>query len=116
MRAGRDSASEAAIFGPRVAAFQLVDHVMRLGDPESALQLAARVPQARGSVPAFREAGHRLHLAHAATQTRQDRLALTYLAEARELAPDWVQGLRCSRRPLQDRGRAQPARFADSMT
>lgn len=91
VRAGRDTASEAAIFGPRVAAFQLVDHAMRQGDPETALQLAQRVPEARGSVPAFWEAGHRLHLAHAATQIRQDRRALAFLAEARELAPDWAR-------------------------
>ncbi|MFT7836950.1 helix-turn-helix transcriptional regulator [Saccharothrix sp. BKS2] len=91
VRAGRDSASEAAIFGPRVAAFQLIDHTMRLGDPETALRLAKWVPQAHGAVPAFWEAGHRLHLAHAASQLRQDRLALAYLAEGRQLAPDWVR-------------------------
>ncbi len=91
VRAGQDTASEAAIFGPRVAAFQLVDHAMRQGDPEVALQLAQRVPEARGSVPAFWEAGHCLHLAHAATQIRQDRVALGFLAEARKLAPDWAR-------------------------
>lgn len=91
VRAGRDTASEAAIFGPRVAAFQVIDHTARLGDPEKALRLAKRVPNAQGSVPAFWEAGHRLHLAHAAMETRQDRLALAFLREARELAPDWVR-------------------------
>ncbi|GAA3464225.1 helix-turn-helix domain-containing protein [Saccharothrix longispora] len=91
VRAGRDSASEAAIFGPRVAAFQLIDHTMRLGDHEKALRLAERVPKAHGAVPAFWEAGHRLHLAHAASRLRQDRLALAYLAEGRRLAPDWVR-------------------------
>ncbi|KOV84666.1 helix-turn-helix domain-containing protein [Nocardia sp. NRRL S-836] len=91
VRSGRDMASEAAIFGPRVAAFQLVDHAMRLGDPETALRLADRIPQASGAVPAFWEAGHRLHLAHAATQIRQDHRALGYLAQARQIAPDWVR-------------------------
>jgi transcriptional regulator with XRE-family HTH domain len=91
VRAGRDTASEAAIFGPRVAAFQVIDHTARLGDPEKALRLAKRVPDAQGSVPAFWEAGHRLHLAYAATEMRQDRLALAFLREARELAPDWVR-------------------------
>ena len=91
VRAGLDTASEAAIFGPRVAAFQLVDHAMRLGDPETALRLANRIPDAHGTVPAFWEAGHRLHLAHAATQIRRDQLALAFLAQARDLAPDWVR-------------------------
>ncbi|MBN6038710.1 helix-turn-helix transcriptional regulator [Amycolatopsis sp. 195334CR] len=91
LRAGRDTATEAAIFGPRVAAFQAVDHAVRLGDPETALRLADRIAGPRGPVPAFWEAGHRLHLAHAAAQLRRDRSAVGLVSEARELAPDWVQ-------------------------
>jgi len=91
VRAGRDTASESAIFGPRVAAFQRVDKAVRAGDPETALQLAMRVPESQGVVPAFWEAGHRLHLAAAALQVRRDQLALDFLSEARDLAPDWVR-------------------------
>lgn len=40
VRSGRDRASEAAIFGPRVAALQAVEHAVRTGDPETALRLA----------------------------------------------------------------------------
>lgn len=91
VRSRGDTASEAAIFGPRVAALQRVDWAVRTGDPERALQLAAAVPTVHGDVPAFWEAGHRLFLASAAVQTRQERKALTWLREARDLAPDWVR-------------------------
>lgn len=91
VRSGQDLASEAAIFGPRVAALQAVDQAVRLGDPEMALHLAERVPEPRGDIPAVWEAGHRLMLAAAAAELRKDRLALAYLAEARDLAPDWVR-------------------------
>jgi hypothetical protein len=49
------------------------------------------MPGARGEVPAFWEAGHRLHIAHAAAETRRDQGTLVYLAEARDIAPTWVQ-------------------------
>lgn len=91
VRSGRDHATEAAIFGPRVAALQAVDQAVRLGDPETALRLADRVPQPKGEVPAFWEAGHRLMLAAASAELRADRQSLAYLAQARELAPDWVR-------------------------
>lgn len=38
----------------------------------------------------FWEAGHRIHLA-AAAELRQERRALALLAEARDIAPDWVR-------------------------
>lgn len=91
VRAGRDTASETAIFGPRVAAFQRVDQAVRAGDPETALRLATLVPDSCGIVPPFWEAGHRLHLAAAAVQVRRDQLAFNFLSEARDLAPDWVR-------------------------
>jgi len=91
VRSGRDIATEAAIFGPRVTALQAVEQALRLGDPERALVLARHTPDTRGEVPAFWEAGHRLHIAHAAAETRRDRDALAYLAEARDIAPTWVQ-------------------------
>ncbi|WP_410654140.1 helix-turn-helix domain-containing protein [Amycolatopsis sp. lyj-112] len=91
VRAGRDNATEAAIFGPRVAALQTVDHAVRLGDPETALRLAEGIPEPRGPVPPFWEAGHRLHLAHAAALLRRDQQATKLLGEARDIAPDWVQ-------------------------
>ncbi|MEU6643196.1 hypothetical protein ABZ863_11655 [Saccharomonospora sp. NPDC046836] len=68
-----------------------IDHTARAGDPEEALHLAEAIPAARGDVPAFWEAGHRLRLAAAALELPQDRRALAYLAEAKDLAPDWVR-------------------------
>ncbi|MCK2245216.1 MULTISPECIES: helix-turn-helix transcriptional regulator [unclassified Crossiella] len=89
IRSGTDMVSEAAIFGPRVSAIQQVDHALRRGDPESALRLASRIPASTGQVPAFWEAGHYLHCAAAAVQLGQDQLALRFLAQAQEIAPDW---------------------------
>jgi hypothetical protein len=91
VRSGKDEVSEAGIFGPRIAAIQGVDQAVRLGDPEEALRLAETVPEANGPVPAFWEAGHRIHLAAAAAELRLERRALTLLAQARDLAPDWVR-------------------------
>jgi transcriptional regulator with XRE-family HTH domain len=91
VRSGHDHATEAAIFGPRVAALQAVDQAVRLGDPETALRLATQVPPTCGEVPAFWEAGHRIMLAAAAAELRDDRRAFAYLTEARDLAPDWVR-------------------------
>lgn len=91
VRGRGDSASEAAIFGPRVAALQQVERAARAGEPENALRLAQAVPAASGEVPAFWEAGHRLILASASAETRHDRQALAYLTEARDLAADWVR-------------------------
>ncbi|GAA3587995.1 helix-turn-helix domain-containing protein [Amycolatopsis ultiminotia] len=92
IRSHGDTATEAAIFGPRVAALQRVDFMVRAGDPERALALANSTPPATGTeVPAFWEAGHRLFLAAAALELRKDKDALNRLAEARDLAPDWVR-------------------------
>jgi transcriptional regulator with XRE-family HTH domain len=91
VRSGKDEVSEESIFGPRIAAVQGVDQAVRLGDPEEALRLGESVPAANGPVPAFWEAGHRIHLASAAAEMRLERRALTLLAEARDLAPDWVR-------------------------
>jgi tetratricopeptide (TPR) repeat protein len=117
LRAGRDTASEAAIFGPRVAAFQAVDHAVRLGDPETALRLAGSIADSQGSVPAFWEAGHRLHLAYAAAQLRRDQLAVRFLSEARDLAPDWAQrqplGATVMRGLVDNATRRQGHHFAD---
>ncbi len=89
MRHGHDHASEAAIFGPRAVGLQTVDLAVRLGDPERALRLAARLPRTGGKLPRFWEAGHRLHLARAAADLRRTQDALAYLDEAREIAPTW---------------------------
>ncbi|OXM50313.1 transcriptional regulator [Amycolatopsis thailandensis] len=92
IRSRGDTATEAAIFGPRVAALQRVDLSVRSGDPERALRLADTVPEVDGGdVPAFWEAGHRLYLAAAAAELRRDRAALAWLAEAKDLAADWVR-------------------------
>ncbi|MGH3515996.1 MAG: helix-turn-helix domain-containing protein [Haloechinothrix sp.] len=116
VRARGDTATEAAIFGPRVAALQQVDCTARAGDPEHALHLAQAVPDARGEVPAFWEAGHRLRLAAAAMELRRDHRALSYLAEARDLAPDWVRyqplGEATMRRLLDRASRRRGTEFA----
>jgi hypothetical protein len=67
------------------------DRTARAGEPAQALRLAETVPAARGRVPAFWEAGHRLRPAAAAVQVRRHLQALGFLAEARDLAPDWVR-------------------------
>jgi len=90
LRVGRDTATETAIFGPRVAALQAVEQAVRLGDPEIALRLATQVPAVQGEVPAFWEAGHRLHLASAALAVRNDQMALVHLGAAHDLAPGWT--------------------------
>ncbi|WP_245617463.1 hypothetical protein [Amycolatopsis taiwanensis] len=116
MRARRDTATEAAIFGPRVAALQHIDHTARAGDPEQALRLAETAPSARGEVPAFWEAGHRLRLAAASIELRRYPQALSYLAEARDLAPDWVRyqplGKATMRRIVDHAPRRRGAEFA----
>jgi transcriptional regulator with XRE-family HTH domain len=91
VRSGRDEVTEAGIFGPHIAAIQVVDQAVRLGDHEEAMRMAESVPPANGPMPAFWEAGHRIHLASAAVELRQERRALTLLAQARDLAPDWVR-------------------------
>lgn len=83
-----DSATEAAIFGPRVVA--LVDHTVRAGDPERALHRASMMPS-RTQAPAFWEAGNCVRLAAASVEVRQDARAVSYLSRARDLAPDWVR-------------------------
>lgn len=90
-RARADAASEAAIFGPRVAALQRIDSIARAHNPETALREAGAIPHAQGEVPAFWEAGHQLRLASAALACRRDTDALARLADARDLAPDWVR-------------------------
>ncbi len=90
-RARGDSASEAAIFGPRVAALQVIDSIARVDDPEKALRQAKAIPRAHGEVPAFWEAGHRLRLAAAALACRREAESLACLGQARVLAPDWVR-------------------------
>lgn len=90
-RARSDSTGKAGVFGPRVAALQRVDHTARAGDPEHAMRLAEKIPAACGEVPAFWEAGHRLRLAAVSTILRQPHQAVGYLAQARDLAPDWVR-------------------------
>ncbi|WP_020498817.1 helix-turn-helix domain-containing protein [Sciscionella marina] len=92
-RAEGDWVSEAAIFGPRVAAFQTIEHTIRAGNPDEAVRLNAAIPN--GGVPAFWEAGHRLLMASAELALKRRDQALTYLAEAARLAPDWA-----SRQPL----------------
>ncbi|PPK65843.1 helix-turn-helix transcriptional regulator [Actinokineospora auranticolor] len=116
IRAGVDSASEVAIFGPRVAALQRVDHTIRHGDPERGLSLARRLPDAQGVVPRFWESGHRLHLASAAVKLKKPRLALGYLGQARELSPDWARrqplGRSVMRKLVDDATRRQGSQFA----
>jgi transcriptional regulator with XRE-family HTH domain len=91
IRDGQDRTGEAGVFGPRVAAMQAVDQAVRTGEPDRAVALATRLPPAVGSVPAFWEAGHRLHLAAAAVDLEQWSDAIGHMESARSLAPQWAR-------------------------
>jgi transcriptional regulator with XRE-family HTH domain len=117
VRSGRDEVGESGVFGPHVAAIQGVERAAHSGDPELALRLADDLPPPNGPVPAFWAAGHRIHLAAAAVELRQERRALGLLGQARDLAPDWVRhqplGV-TTMRVLVDRAtRRRNAEFAD---
>ena len=87
-RATGEQVTEAAIFGPRVAALQTVEHTARAGAPDEAVRLAANLPG--GETPAFWEAGHRLVLGSAELALKHRDQALAHLGEAVDLAPDWA--------------------------
>ncbi len=86
---GTDRTGEAGVFGPRVAAMQAVDQAVRAGRPDQALSLAGAVPAPAGSVPAFWEAGHRLHLAAASADLERWDDVIEHLDAAQGLAPQW---------------------------
>jgi transcriptional regulator with XRE-family HTH domain len=88
-RSGVDRVDETSVFGPRVAAMQAVEQAMRLAQPDRAVRLAVQVPEATGTVPAFWESGHRLHLAAACADLQRWGEATEYLEAARVLAPQW---------------------------
>jgi transcriptional regulator with XRE-family HTH domain len=88
-RSGADRVDETGVFGPRVAAMQAVDQAMRTGQPDRALHLATQVPDTSGTVPAFWESGHRLHLAAACADLQRWSDVADHLAAARTLAPQW---------------------------
>lgn len=88
-RSGSDRMDETGVFGPRVAAMQAVDQAMRTGQPDRAVQLAAQVPEVAGRVPAFWEAGHRMHLAAACADLQRWGEVADHLDAARRLAPQW---------------------------
>jgi hypothetical protein len=81
------------------------------------LRLADKLPPNQNPIPAFWEAGHRLTLAAAAVELRMDKRALAYLAEARDLAPDWARHqplARTTMRTLLDRApRRRGPEFSD---
>lgn len=105
VRSGVDRVDEAGVFGPRVAAMQAVDQAVRTGRPDQALSLAAQVPDASGVVPAFWEAGHRLHLAAACADLDRWADVLEHLEAARGLSPEWSR--------LQPLGRAVAAHLVE---
>jgi transcriptional regulator with XRE-family HTH domain len=88
-RSGVDRVDETGVFGPRVAAMQAVDQAMRTEQPDRAVQLATQVPEAAGTVPAFWESGHRLHLAAACADLERWSDVAEHLDAARVLAPQW---------------------------
>lgn len=90
-RSGIDRTDETGVFGPRVAGMQAVDQAMRTGQPDRALQLAEQVPDAAGTVPAFWEAGHRLHLAAACADLERWTDVADHLDAARRMAPQWTR-------------------------
>lgn len=89
VRSGTDHTAETGVFGPRVAAMQAVDQAVRTGQPDRAVQLAALVPAVTGTVPAFWESGHRLHLAAACADLQRWNDVTDHLTAARALAPQW---------------------------
>jgi transcriptional regulator with XRE-family HTH domain len=89
VRSGADRVDETGVFGPRVAAMQAVDQAMRTAQPDRAVQLASQVPRPAGSVPAFWESGHRLHLAAACADLERWKEVAEHLNAARKLAPQW---------------------------
>jgi tetratricopeptide (TPR) repeat protein len=91
VRDGTDRTGEAGVFGPRVAAMQAVDQTVRAGQPDRAVELARRVPAPSGSVPAFWEAGHRIHLAAASVDLKRWDDAITHMEAAWRLAPQWAR-------------------------
>ncbi|GAA5175093.1 helix-turn-helix domain-containing protein [Pseudonocardia eucalypti] len=91
VRDGQDRTGEAGVFGPRVAAMQAVDQAVRAGQPDRAVELSRRVPPAVGRVPAFWEAGHRLHLAAAAVDLDEWQDSISHMEAARSLAPQWAR-------------------------
>lgn len=91
VRDGTDRTGEAGVFGPRVAAMQAVDQAVRTGQPDRAVALATRIPPPAGSVPAFWEAGHHLHLAAAAVDLGRWDDAVDHMDTARQLAPQWAR-------------------------
>lgn len=105
VRTNADIASEAAIFGHRVAALQRIDFTARVTDPEKALRIATKMPSAHGNVPPFWEAGHQLRLAAVAADLRRDGQAVAHLESARKIAPHWSR-----HQPL---GRATMRRLID---
>ncbi|HEY2763563.1 MAG TPA: helix-turn-helix transcriptional regulator [Pseudonocardiaceae bacterium] len=115
-RSGVDRIDETGVFGPRVAAMQAVDQAMRTGQPDRAVELASRVPDAVGTVPTFWEAGHRLHLAAACADLQRWGDVVEHLDAARSLAPQWsrVQPLGCAvvGQLVENRGR-RPDRVAE---
>jgi hypothetical protein len=88
-RSGVDRVDQTGVFGPRVAAMQAVDQAMRTEQPDRAVQLATQVPEAAGTVPAFWESGHRLHLAAACADLERWSDVAEHLDAARVLAPQW---------------------------
>jgi tetratricopeptide (TPR) repeat protein len=91
LRDGQDRTGEAGVFGPRVAAMQAVDQAVRTGQPDQAIELARHIPPATGAVPAFWEAGHRLHLAAASVDLDRWTDAIEHMQAARDLAPQWAR-------------------------
>lgn len=105
VRSGADRVDETGVFGPRVAAMQAVDQAVRTGRPDQALSLAVQVPDAAGTVPAFWEAGHRLHLAAACADLERWSDVLEHLDAARSHAPEWSR--------VQPLGRAVAAQLVE---
>jgi hypothetical protein len=91
VRDGVDRTGEAGVFGPRVAALQAVDQAVRTGRPDQALEMARQLPRPAGRVPAFWEAGHRLHLAAAAVDLRHWDDAIEHMDAARRTSPQWAR-------------------------
>lgn len=87
-----EKVSEAGIFGPRAVVCQSVEIHRLCGDPGEALRQGSQVATGARGVPAFFEAGHRLHLAAAALDVNNKPAACEHLHLAHAAAPEWVRG------------------------
>ncbi len=96
-RLGRDHTDRWSVFGPRLVAQTAVTNAVEMGDYERALHLARDVDMTEGTLPPTWEARYLLGLAQAQVEQHQDAAAVSSLAQAMRIAPEWVRYYRLAR-------------------